>query len=103
MFLIVRYRKKPGCCLRQIHKPSVCEDDVSLPDFGDGVLGDLLSCQCNPGVNEFVNLLGDACLGLWFGQRRRRLRDDIPQSLPKNKRATYGRISQNPESPLQLN
>lgn len=41
-------------------RPSVCEDDVSVPDFGGGILGDLMCCQRDPSVYEFVDLVDDA-------------------------------------------
>lgn len=63
--------------------PPICEDDVPIPDFGDGVLGDLIRCQSDPSVDKLVYLVDDACFRLFFGQRRGRLGNDVPQSLTK--------------------
>lgn len=63
------------------HKPSISQDDIPLPDFGDGVLGNLVRCQSDPCVDELVYLVDDACFRFFLRQGRWRFGDDIPQSL----------------------
>lgn len=67
------------CRLLQLHrkrlqpvttnKPAVSQDDVSIPDFSDGILSDLIRCKRNPRVDELVDLVDDACFRFFFRQR----------------------------------
>lgn len=66
MFLQVHPTNK-----RRENQPSICEDDISFPNFGDGILADLSRCESDTRFDELVYLVDNYTFGLCFRRRRR--------------------------------